>query len=62
MRVPRRAVFFAAVALVCLLLAPATPSAYRWVNFSMGGLAVFWAVMAGIEELLMHRRGRRQSP
>jgi hypothetical protein len=62
-RIGRRPLFFLATALVCLLMIPPTPTQYRWVNLSMAGLALFWAVLLGIEEVVTHRdrppNGRR---
>jgi hypothetical protein len=60
MRVSRRALFFAALCTVCLVLIPVTPEAFRWVNLSMAGLALFWAIVIGIEDLATARRGRRR--
>jgi hypothetical protein len=56
-RVGRRPLFFSAVALVCLLLLPATPAEFRWVNLAAGGLAIFWAVLLAIEEVVSRREG-----
>jgi ABC-type transport system involved in cytochrome c biogenesis permease component len=56
MRISRRAVFFLGVALVFLLMIPPTPPQYRWLNLSMAGLALFWAVLLGIEDLSNRRR------
>jgi hypothetical protein len=56
-RIGRRSSFFFAVAAVCLLLILPTPAQYRWVNIAMACLAVFWAVLLGIESVL-HHRGR----
>lgn len=57
MRVGRRPVFFAVLALICVALIPPTPPELRWVCISMGALALFWAVLLGLEELLgkLHR-------
>ena len=46
----RRSLFFAALALLSLLMLEPTPAAYRWVNLSAAGLALFWAVMLFFEE------------
>ena len=55
MTIGRRSLFFLGVAVVCLLLILPTPSEYRWVNIAMACLAVFWAVLLGIESVLHHR-------
>lgn len=61
MRVGRRPLFFAALAAICLGLVPATPAEFRWVNFTMAGLALLWAVAIGIEEIAAGRGpGRRR--
>jgi hypothetical protein len=54
-RIGRRSLFFLGVAGVCLLLLPPTPDEFRWVNVAMACLAVFWAVLLGIESILGHR-------
>ena len=59
MRIGRRPVFFAVVAMVCLVLLPVTPSEFRWVNYAMAGLAAFWAVALAIEDLSHTRRDER---
>jgi hypothetical protein len=59
MRIGRRPVFFAIVAMVCLVLLPVTPSEFRWVNIAMAGLAAFWAVALAIEDLSHTRRDER---
>jgi uncharacterized membrane protein len=46
----RRSLFFGALALLSLLMLEPTPAAYRWVNLSSAGLALFWAVMLFLEE------------
>jgi ABC-type transport system involved in cytochrome c biogenesis permease component len=58
MRFSRRALFFLAVAVVFLLMIPPTPLEFRWLNLAMAGLALFWAVLLGIEDLLNGRRTR----
>ena len=57
----RRALFFLVLAVVCGLMIPATPAEFRWVNLTMIGLALFWAVMMAGEELARRRRGRSRS-
>jgi hypothetical protein len=60
MKIGRRPVFFAAVAVLCLLLTPVTPGEFRWVDYAMGGLAVFWAVVLGLEDLATARDAERR--
>jgi hypothetical protein len=50
MRIGRRPAFFAALALICLLLFVPTPATYRWVNLFAAGLALFWGVLLFLEE------------
>lgn len=57
MKVSRRALFFLAVSAVFLLMLPPTPPEFRWLNLSMAGLALFWAILLAIEDLA----GRRNS-
>jgi hypothetical protein len=59
-RIGRRAAFFLATALVCLLMIPPTPSEFRWVNLAMAGLASFWAVLLTIEEVASRRSGSNE--
>jgi hypothetical protein len=47
----RRSLFFAAAALVCVFLVPATPPDFRWVAWFTAGLGAFWAVLLAIEDL-----------
>jgi hypothetical protein len=54
-RVGRRPLFFLATALVCVLMIPPTPNEFRWVNIAMAGLALFWALLLGIEDVVTHR-------
>jgi hypothetical protein len=56
-----RPLFFGLVAVVCVALLPLTPSEFRWVNWSMAALAVFWGVALGIEELVAARDLRRRA-
>lgn len=58
MNIGRRPLFFAGLCVVCLLLIPPTPAEFRWLNLAMAGLALFWAVALGIEDVAVHRRGR----
>jgi hypothetical protein len=55
MRIGRRPLFFAALAVISLLLLEPTPSDLRWVNMFAAGLAMFWAVAVFIEERSMTR-------
>ena len=61
MRIGRRPLFFLGCGAVNLLLYPVTPAEFRWVNLSMAGLAVFWAVLLAVEELSKTRRAPRRS-
>jgi hypothetical protein len=56
-----RPLFFGLLAIVCAALLPFTPPAYRWVNWSMIALAIFWGVMLGIEEIVAARDLRRRA-
>jgi hypothetical protein len=73
MRIGRRPLFFAALAVICLVMLEPTPAEYRWVNLFAAGLAMFWAVMLFLEERSLVRwspgakdvaekRARRPSP
>jgi hypothetical protein len=53
----RRSLFFLLLAAVCLALIAPTPAEFRWVNLTMAGLAVFWAVLLAGEDLARRRRG-----
>ena len=57
----RRPLFFAVVAIVCLVLTPATPAEFRWVNYLTTGLAAFWAVLLALEVLAGRGRGERSA-
>jgi len=57
--VSRRAAFFLAVALTCLLLLPPTPSDLRWINLSMAALASFWCLMFAGEDIARQRGAER---
>jgi hypothetical protein len=61
-RVGRRSLFFAGVAAVCLVLLPATPSEFRWLNLAMAGLALVWAIAIGVEEIVGRGVNRREQP
>ena len=58
MRIGRRPPFFLALCIICLVLVPFTPAEFRWVNVSMGALALFWAILLAIEDIATARRGR----
>jgi hypothetical protein len=73
MRIGRRPLFFAALAVLSLVMIEPTPAEYRWVNLFAAGLATFWAVMLFLEERSLVRwspgakdaaekRARRPSP
>lgn len=54
--------FFALMAVVCVLLVPATPPEFRFVPWAGAALATFWAVLLGLEELTRPRLERRDEP
>ena len=60
-RLGRRSIFFAVTAFVCLALVPAAPSEFRWVVWFTAGLAAFWAIVVGAEDLLTPGRGPEPS-
>ena len=57
MRLSRRPLFFAAVAVASLLLYEPTPENLRWLNLAMAGLAIFWCILLAVEDL-SRSRGR----
>jgi hypothetical protein len=57
MRIGRRPLFFLAVAAISSALVPPTPPEFRWVNLAAAGLALFWAVLLAIEEIIARRDG-----
>ena len=57
----RRPLFFAVVAVICLLLTPATPAEDRWVNYAAAGLAAFWAILLALEVVAGRGRGERSA-
>jgi len=61
LRTGRRPLFFAVVAILCLVLIPATPAEFRWVNYFSTGLALFWAVVLGLEVVAGRGRGERSA-
>lgn len=56
MRLSRRVWFFLAVMIICLAMLAPTPREYWPLNLFMAALALFWAVLLGIEDIL----GRRE--
>ncbi len=58
----RRPLFFLVLGLICLLLTPFTPGEFRWVNYSMFGLALSWTIALGLEEVanLREAEGRNR--
>jgi hypothetical protein len=61
MRIGRRALFFATLCVICLVLVPATPSEFRWLNYAMAGLALFWSLAFALEDLLNARAHQRRN-
>ena len=61
MRQGRRPLFFAFTCLVTLLLAPASPPEFRWVNYAMAGLAAMWAILLAAEVIAGRGRGERSA-
>ncbi len=59
MRIGRRPVFFSIVALVCVVLLPAAPAEFRWLNVAMALLAGSWAIALAVEDLAHIRRNER---
>jgi len=57
MRISRRPLFFAAIAVAALILYEPTPANLRWLNLTMAGLATFWFILLAIEDVA--RQGRR---
>jgi hypothetical protein len=63
MRLSRRPLFFLAVAIIAVVLIPMNLPEFRLVNYVMIGLAGFWAVILGLEDLFgPGRRPRRGGP
>jgi hypothetical protein len=52
-------VFFLLVVFVCLVLAPPSPPEFRWVNYTMAGLAAFWALAMAVESVRSRGPGER---
>jgi hypothetical protein len=61
MKIGRRAVFFATLCAICLVLIPATPSEFRWLNLAMAGLALLWSVAFVVEDLVDAREHQRNN-
>lgn len=61
MRIGRRALFFAALCVICLVLLPVTPNEFRWLNLAMAGLALFWALAFTVEDLVNAQRHDRSN-
>jgi len=59
-RIGRRPLFFLGVAVLCLLLSPVTPAEFRWLDYAMAGLAAFWALALGLEEVVTSRDAERR--
>jgi hypothetical protein len=60
MTIGRRPLFFSMLAIVNLVLVPATPAEFRWLNYSMAVLAVFWAIALALEDLAHTKRDERE--
>ncbi len=60
MTIGGRPLFFAALCVICLVLVPVTPAEFRWVNYVMAGLALFWAILLAIEEISAANAARRR--
>lgn len=60
MKIGRRVLFFAAIAAICITLAPVVPSEFRWLSEWMAGLSAFWAIAIGIEDVVHVRELRRR--
>jgi hypothetical protein len=56
----RRALFFLGAALVCLLLAPVTPSDLRWFAFVLAGVYVALAAGSALDNWSRRRQGPRR--
>jgi hypothetical protein len=56
MTLSRRVWFFLGVMVVCLAMMVPTPRQYWPLNLFMAGLALFWAILLAIEDVL----GRRE--
>ncbi len=56
----RRALFFLVLAVVSAAMIPVTPAEFRWVAWGAMGLALFWTVAIGLEDVM--RSNRRERP
>ena len=59
MKLSRRPWFFFGIAVVFVVMLIPTPAEFRMVNVSMAALALFWAILLGLEEVLAERAARR---
>jgi hypothetical protein len=57
--VGRRSLFFLVLTVLCLVMVPPTPPEFRWVAWGAAGLAFFWAVLLGLEDLTRPQAERR---
>ncbi|MEX0991711.1 MAG: hypothetical protein WD004_05510 [Actinomycetota bacterium] len=48
------------MSLICFFMLTVTPAELHGVNYFTGGLAAFWAVVLGIEELASQRAAKRR--
>jgi hypothetical protein len=53
----RRPLFFLVISVVAVALFPLTPGEFRLANVITAGVAFFWAVLLGIEEIVARRQG-----
>ncbi len=53
----RRPLFFLVISLVAVALFPLTPGEFRLANIITAGVALFWAVLLGVEEIVARRQG-----
>ena len=51
----RRALFFFVMAVICFGLVPPSPAEFRWVAWFSAGLALFWAILLSVEDLVRPR-------
>jgi predicted Na+-dependent transporter len=56
----RRALLFLVLAVVSAVMVPVTPAEFRWVAWGATGLALFWTVVIGLEDVT--RSSRRERP
>ena len=62
MTIGRRPIFFFALCVTCLVLLPVTPAEFRWLNLVLAGVALFWTLALGLEDLAHSRRKERGGP